>query len=204
MFALVYLALIAAGLLAGQWVEGTFADDLLPQNEARIQRMVAAATVIFVIASALPFVPGAEIGFALLMVLGSEVALLVYGAMVSALTLAFCVGRLVPLGWIARIFGYLGFRRAAGLVTRMAGLSAEESLALLLSQAPQRFVPVLIRHRYLALLLVLNLPGNTVLGGGGGIALMAGVSRLFSPMRYFATVAVAVAPVPLLAVWLGY
>jgi hypothetical protein len=44
----------------------------------------------------------------------------------------------------------------------------------------------------------LNLPGNTLLGGGGGIALMAGLSGLYPMPAYLTTVAIAVAPVPLL------
>jgi hypothetical protein len=37
-----------------------------------------------------------------------------------------------------------------------------------------------------------------VIGGGGGIALVAGLTRLFSLPAYVAAVAFAVAPVPLL------
>lgn len=36
-----------------------------------------------------------------------------------------------------------------------------------------------------------------MLGGGGGIALAAGASRLISPRAFLLTIAVAVAPVPL-------
>jgi hypothetical protein len=46
-----------------------------------------------------------------------------------------------------------------------------------------------------------NLPGNVVLGGGGGIALLAGLSRLYAPLPMAVTVALAVAPVPL-AIWI--
>ena len=59
-------------------------------------------------------------------------------------------------------------------------------------------VPVLLRHRYLALGVAFNLPGNTLLGGGGGIALAAGMSGLYPLLAYVAVVAIAVAPVPLL------
>jgi hypothetical protein len=43
----------------------------------------------------------------------------------------------------------------------------------------------------------INLPGNIVIGGGGGIALMAGLSRLFSPSGFVVTVAIATLPIPL-------
>jgi hypothetical protein len=47
------------------------------------------------------------------------------------------------------------------------------------------------------LAIVLNLPGNIVIGGGGGIALMAGASRLYSVPGFLVTIVLAVAPVPL-------
>jgi hypothetical protein len=64
-------------------------------------------------------------------------------------------------------------------------------------------VPFLLRHRYLALAIALNLPGNFLLGGGGGIALLAGVSRLYAVPGFLATVTCAVAPVPLAVLMFG-
>lgn len=74
---------------------------------------------------------------------------------------------------------------------------------MLLSRAPAKFIPNLLRHRYLAIAVALNIPGNTVIGGGGGISLAAGMSRLFGSWRFVLTLAVAVAPVPLLIVIFG-
>jgi len=50
--------------------------------------------------------------------------------------------------------------------------------------------------RYLALMVLFNLPCNSMLGGGG-IALAAGMSGLFSFPRSVGTVLIAIAPVPL-------
>jgi len=55
-----------------------------------------------------------------------------------------------------------------------------------------------LRHRYLALAVLFNLPGNMLIGGGGGIALIAGMSGLYRSTNYFITVTLAVAPVPLI------
>ena len=60
-----------------------------------------------------------------------------------------------------------------------------------------------MRHRYLAVAVALSIPGNSVIGGGGGISLVAGMSRLFGFSRFVLTLAVAVAPVPLLIVIFG-
>ena len=72
-----------------------------------------------------------------------------------------------------------------------------------MAAAPNRFAAVLLRQRYLALALLLNMPGNFVLGGGGGIAMMAGLSRVFSPPLFLLMTMLAVAPVPLAVAWFG-
>jgi len=59
-------------------------------------------------------------------------------------------------------------------------------------------VPFLLRHRYLVLAVLFNLPGNAIIGDGGGIALIAGMSRLFPFPKYVLLVCVAITPVPLL------
>lgn len=158
--------------------------------------MLMTAAAVYLIASALPFVPGAEIGFTLLVLFGGDLAVLVYLGMVGALLLAFGVGRLVPVRTTAAMLRACGLVRAHALVLEAEGLSRNQWLALLVRHAPRRIVPFLLRHRHLALVLLLNLPGNALLGGGGGIALLAGMSRLFSLPGYVAAVILAVLPVP--------
>ena len=58
-----------------------------------------------------------------------------------------------------------------------------------------------VRWRYVMLGLLLNLPGNAILGGGGGICLVAGLSGVYAPRATVLTLALAIAPLPLLA-WL--
>ncbi len=60
-----------------------------------------------------------------------------------------------------------------------------------------------MRYRYLALAVALNVPGNYLIGGGGGIALFAGVTRLYSIPGFLLTIIVAVAPVPLAVMMFG-
>jgi hypothetical protein len=94
-------------------------------------------------------------------------------------------------------------RRAADLVARAAPLSRDARLALLLDGAPPRLVALALRRRYVALALALNIPGNALIGGGGGIALLAGVSGLFAPVPTVLAFAIAVSPVPLAIALLG-
>ena len=53
-------------------------------------------------------------------------------------------------------------------------------------------------HRYVALAVCLNVPGNAVVGGGGGLALLCGLSRQFEGRWFALTIALAVSPLPLL------
>ena len=193
-----YVALVAAGILAGPWLAGLVEFDPRPSNEPEIHRMVLTATVVFIVAAAVPFVPGAEIGLALLAVLGASIAPLVYLSMVVALSLAYLTGRLVPARTTAAGLGAVGLQRAHALMVQLDSLDAEARLKLLSDSMPRRFVPFLLRHRHLMLALAFNLPGNTLLGGGGGIALAAGLCRLYSATGFLVTVMIAVAPVPLL------
>lgn len=193
-----YAGLFGGGLVAGGWLYDWVAMDLRGSEGPQMQRMILVSTVAYVVASALPFVPGAEIGFGMMALLGARIAPIVYLGMVSALTLSYLVGLLVPVRTLEAGLGALGLSGARGLVHHWAGLDTASRLRLLVSRAPIRIVPFLLRHRYLLLALALNLPGNSLIGGGGGIALAAGLSGLYRPAAYLLTIGLAVAPVPLL------
>ncbi len=189
--------LVIAGQTASDWALAQLGMDLRPSTQAKVHQTVMVATALYVLLLALPFMPGLEIGLSLMVMLGPSVWFLVYLSTVTALVLAFAIGRLVPPAVIIAMFGRLGLARASDMVTRLAPLSFEERLAFLLSRTPARSLRFLLRHRYIALAVVLNLPGNAFIGGGGGIALVAGVSRLFTFPGFLLSVALAVSPVPL-------
>ena len=193
---LVYLGLIAASFALSSALPDWSAIDIRPTNEPEIHRIVMGVTALYVILAALPFVPGAEIGFGLLAVFGGRAAFLVYIAMVAALMLAFLIGRFVPTARLQAALGALGFERARALVAECHGLDLNDRAGFLAERVPTRVLPFLLRHRYLSLAVLLNLPGNTLLGGGGGIAMVAGMSRLYGMPQFLATVCLAVAPIP--------
>lgn len=193
----IYAGLVIGGWFAGDWLVQFSAFDLKPQNESMIHKMIMTATGTFIVASATPFVPGAEIGFGLILLLGAKIAALVYVAMVAALLLSYLVGRFVPPSFIAAIFGFLGLQKAQNLALRLAPLGPIERSDVLTAAAPRKFIRALLQHRYLTLFVLLNLPGNSVVGGGGGIAFTAGMSGLYPLPAYIATILAAVAPVPL-------
>ena len=201
--ALVYGALLAVGRLGSGWLIGLVGVDLSPGAPSHGRHLVTAAIALYAVLMAFPFVPGIEISLALLAAFGHQVALAIYAATVTALTVSYLVGRLLPLRLIAALFRSLGQRRAEGLVQRLEPLSAAQRLEALTEQAPKRIVPTLLRHRYIAVAVALNIPGNALIGGGGGIALLAGMSGLFTFPRFLAIVSLAVLPVPLAVLLMG-
>ena len=172
--------------------------ELRPMNEPLIHRLVMGALIIFVLAAAIPFVPGAEIGFALLLMFGGQASPIVYAGMVGALLLSFTVASFVPLPVLSRFAGWLRLKSTAALVDELANAAPQDRAGVVSSKLDNRFGSAVLTNRYVALALLLNLPGNSVLGGGGGLAFVAGVSGLYRFWAYLISVLVAVAPFPLM------
>jgi hypothetical protein len=198
----IYAALFWLGNVGGSWLVRTIGFGAGHDAIIARQGLIWLALLAYVVLLAIPFVPGMEISLALFAMLGSSIALPIYVATVVALTIAFLAGRMVPARYVAALFGNLGLHRAQQLVQTLELLNAEQRLATLMDHAPRRLVPFLIRHRYIAVAFAFNLPGNALIGGGGGIALLAGLSGLFSLSGYLIAVCIAILPVPL-AVVLG-
>jgi hypothetical protein len=201
--ALIYGGLLAGGHWGGGWLIDLVSVDLGTGARPHDLHVMIAGVVFFAVLMAIPFVPGIEISIALLAVFGPKVAMAIYAATVAALALSCLIGRMLPVSLIARLFGSLGLQRAKGLVQSLQPLSAEQRLEVLIEHAPKRVVPVLLNHPYIAIMVALNVPGNAVIGGGGGIALLAGMSGLVTFPRFLATVSLAALPVPLVVVLAG-
>lgn len=188
--ALALVILLIVGQLVGTWFGMV---DFAPKsgNATHI------ALLVFVLAAAIPFVPGAEIGLALLMVFGREAVLEVYLSMLIALMLAFLIGRLAPSGFVARFMIRIESRQRLMRMRsrRVRGWSSSQVLRIVLE--------ALAANRHLALGALLNMPGNSILGGGGGIAMLAGASRQYSVLGFALTIALAVLPIPIVFYFLG-
>lgn len=148
-----------------------FALLLRPHDEPELHRTIMTAAAAYLVLMAVPFMPAVEIGLSMLVISGGKLALLVYLSTVGALGVAYGLGRLLRPEHAARLFGLLGLTRAQRFATRMAPLSVHERLTLLARQSPSRLLPMLLRRRLLLLGVLLNIPGNVVIGGGGGIAM---------------------------------
>lgn len=177
--------------------------QIRPDNEQQVHKAIIAGAFAYIGLLAMPFVPGAEIGIALLAAFGAAIAPLIYVCTVAAMILAFTIGRFLPISAVERLFKVLRLRRAVNLVTQAAPLSTEERLAMLLEGQSKRTMSIALRYRYVAMALAVNMPGNSLIGGGGGIMIVAGLSGVFKPVATFLTIMIAVSPVPLAVLFLG-
>jgi len=193
----IYSLLLLGGWFLGDLLKDLTVPEMRPMNEPIIHRIVMTAFVAFFVLAAIPFVPGAEIGFALLLLFGGQVAPLVYFGMVGALILSFMIARLVPTATVTRLLDWLGLAKAANFVAEIDATAPDNRIEKLAMLMPSSFGQRLISHRHLLFAVALNTPGNSLLGGGGGLAFIAGASRLFSFWSYVAVVLCAVAPAPL-------
>jgi hypothetical protein len=66
--------------------------------------LMLVALLIYAVLIAIPFVPGVEIGISVLAAGGADMAPLVWLATAGGLTLAYMVGRAVPLTWMHSFF----------------------------------------------------------------------------------------------------
>ncbi len=177
--------------------------QIRPDNEQQVHKAIMIGAVAYVALLAMPFVPGAEIGIALLAGFGAAIAPLIYVCTIAAMMLAFTVGRFLPISALGRLLQVLRMRRAAELVARAAPLSKDERVAMLLEGQSKRVLRLALRYRYVAMAVAVNAPGNSIIGGGGGIMIIAGLSGIFTPLSTFLTVILAVSPVPLAVIFLG-
>ncbi len=157
---------------------------------------LAISGIAYLLLLALPFVPGVELGLLIMVFFGRDGVIAAYLATIGGLCLAYAAARLLPNRMTSRWMTRLGLSDAAedpgaainGMVANAKGTG----------RAAGKFGSFLLAHRYLTLAACLNLPGNSALGGGGGIAFLCGLSGRFHMRRFILTVVFATAPIPLL------
>ncbi|MBW6507235.1 MAG: hypothetical protein K0B00_10860 [Rhodobacteraceae bacterium] len=195
------VALIAAAVYAIHLAIGwaTEATQTSAGSGLRVGVLVLLLAV-YALLIATPFVPGVEVGLSLLAIEGAWIAPFVYLGTNAGLMLAYMVGARLPYAPLERLLADLRLRRAGALLAQLAPLGREARLGLLRERLPRWCAPLVSRFRYLVIALAVNLPGNSIIGGGGGILFVAGLSHLFRAWAVAGTIALAVAPVPLL-IW---
>ncbi|MBT8429021.1 MAG: hypothetical protein KJN79_03830 [Gammaproteobacteria bacterium] len=195
---LILLLVIALMLSAGgNWMASQIDFQIFPRHGPMLEAILFGAVVIYILLMAIPFMPGIELGLGLMLLMGSKGAALVYLCTLVALCISFFIGRAVPSQLVYRLFRWLHLFKASELIAELEPLRHRERLELLQRKAPSRLAPFLLRHRHLAIAVALNLPGNALIGGGGGIGLITGMSKIVKFPAYIALLAVAIAPLPL-------
>lgn len=161
-------------------------------------RVLIGGGILYVLLLSLPFVPGVELGVLLMCVFGKEGIIFVYVATVAGLSLAFLMGRLLPKKWVESCLQKLGlYQNCDNPGNEIDGMLVH--LSRNRKRGRSRYPSFLSTYRYLTIAVLFNAPGNYLIGGGGGIALVCGISRRISWKWFLLTVVVAVSPVPLLA-----
>ena len=161
------------------WQSSRLGIDVTPTNLSMASLLLVGFS--YSILLAIPFVPAIEIGILLMVLFGKSGILAAYLATIVGLNLSYWVGRFLSRGalpnWLIQ-----------------AQMKTSQILQKLDGKA--NYYPEV------GLILLFNLPSNSLIGGGGGIAMVAGVTKMISPLGFFATQALACAPLPLL-LWLG-
>lgn len=197
------ILLIVGANVVADWVTDLLQLQLRPSNEDLVHRIILTAALAYALLLAMPFVPGVEIGLAMIGMLGPAIVFLVYVCTLVGLSMGFLIGRLMPLAGLAKAFANLRLYKMSQLLNTLAPMTGKDRLAFLVASSSNRYVPFLLNHRYIALAVLVNLPGNILIGGGGGIAMVAGASRLYSLPGFLITIVLAVSPVPLAVLLFG-
>lgn len=195
---LLFVAIVAVINVGGSWLTNQIDFQLFPRHEPLLHGIVMGSVALYVLLMAIPFMPGIEIGLALMILLGNKGAILIYLCTVTSLSISFLIGRTIEPRLIYRLLDWFHLYKASLLVQQLEPLNPQERVELLYSKSPSKIAPFLLRHRYLAIAVLLNLPGNALIGGGGGIGLIVGMSKIVPFHVYLIVIAIAVAPVPLL------
>lgn len=195
---LAVVALIILANIGTSWVVDRLEIQIWPEYMENIDRAVLIGMILYIALMATPFLPGIEIGLALMMVLGPKGVFVTYICTLIALTISFGLGRLFPTRLLVALLRWLNLARAATLLKNFDATRPEKRLEFLAERVPNQAIPAVLKRRYLMLALLLNLPGNALIGGGGGIAMMAGMSRFYTFPMYFLLISVAILPGPIL------
>lgn len=146
---LLLVMLIIGGNLLSEWIAEQLDFELTPGTEPMIHRIIMASAAAYTILLAFPFVPGVEIGLALIAMFGLRILLLVYLCTLTGLSLSFIVGASIPEKFLFRFVRSLHLKKTSDLLEQLENLDTEQRLQMLLARAPARFIPALIHYRYL-------------------------------------------------------
>lgn len=170
-------ALFLVAILAMFWLllfsegEGLVADWVIA-NDWPVLQVVLVAAVLYALLLAIPFFPSVEFGWLIMAAFGTVGILAIWLVTPLGLLLAYGIGYwLRDWPWVVRVR-----QRIAALPAQPGDNWRQRGINWGLKR--------LGSHPYLMLVVLINLPGNWMIGGGGGIGIMAGASGLYRPWWY--------------------
>lgn len=199
---MVWVTLVVFGHYLAHLPQPEIRETLEALREGLGMGALLASAAMLALLLGVPFIPSVEMGLLMMAVFGHQGAIAAWLATITGLSLSYAAGRYMPAGAVSR------WLTRQGLAIPVDGEPAPGPVLVALigkgrlGRAGGRLGAYLLRHRYLLFAVLINLPGNSVLGGGGGIALVSGFTRLYRWPWFVLTTALASLPIPLL-VFLG-
>lgn len=194
----IWIGLIVLGHYLSHLDAGSIRETLADLREAMGMGALLTSAVMLALLLGLPFVPSVEMGLMMMLVFGRHGAVAAWLATIAGLSLAYAAGRYMPADRMHHWLRSHGIKSDGQNAGREPTMSALADTALPSQGRASRIGSFLAGHRYLLFALLINMPGNSLLGGGGGIALICGFTRLYRWPWFVLTVALASLPVPLL------
>lgn len=178
-------------------IQADWADMLYEMREK--PRVIIITGLIYALCLAVPFVPGVEIGILLMVVFGRSGILMAYLATIIGLTLAFSVGLYLRSHFVDNRTLVMWRNKAQQYQNDADNRLSSFRFGTWIQAHVNRNITL---YPYLVTGLLFNVPGNWLIGGGGGIALVAGLSGQLRWLPFVLTVMLATSVIPLL-VWFG-
>lgn len=159
-------------------------------------KAIIVASLFYILMLSIPFFPGVEIAWLMILIYGKDAIILVYFLTICGLCISFGIGRWFEKSWLTTWLNLPQLKKQFAIRTE----DIKNKFSRLHPKLVSALSPVSVSsiHRYFILALVINLPGNTIIGGGGGISLICGLNPHFSWKGFITTLAIATAPMPLL------
>ncbi|WP_169334432.1 hypothetical protein [Hahella ganghwensis] len=195
-----FVCIVTALNFSGQWLVEYLNYQVWPHNPFYMDRIIKILMVLFVVFMTLPFLPAIEIGLLLLAMVDVGGVITIYCLTLLSLSLAYIAGRNIPLAMLVKLLLFFHLVKAAAILNKMSEVERSQRLSELMAQLDSRRVQFWVKHHYLLIAVLLNLPGNSLIGGGGGIAMVCGMSGVLSYGRFLLTIALAALPVPVLVI----
>lgn len=183
LYSLFFVVLILTFVL----VDKDWAYGVIESTGASPVLVLIGVCIIYSVLLMVPYMPGMEVGLIIMMVFGPMGIVGAWLSTVFGMTMAFFIGTKIKKTAYMQVF-----------ITRVNALSQSNPEQGRLRKVLAYWLRLLSISPYLSTAVLINLPGNSLIGGGGGIALTAGALSEMMLMKFVFTIALASAILPTL------